>query len=71
MRQLQLIYLIKNDLHKLIKGQIKKINAFYNGKEINLPFFTHEQLIAGGTLELIMSNTPNKDWGKNAVSPMK
>jgi len=38
--------------------------AFFNGKEINTPFFTHDQLVAGGTLELIMGDKPNKDWGK-------
>ena len=45
--------------------------AFFNGKEIDKPFFTHKELMAGGTLELIMGNKPNKEWGKNAVSPMK
>jgi len=38
--------------------------AFFNGKEINTPFITHQQLMAGGTLELILTNTPNKNWGK-------
>ena len=38
--------------------------AFLNGKEINSPFFTHQQLMAGGTLELILTNTPNKEWGR-------
>jgi predicted alpha-1,2-mannosidase len=45
--------------------------AFFNGKEIDSPFFTHKELMDGGTLELIMGNKPNKEWGKNAVSPMK
>ena len=38
-------------------------NAFFNGNEINTPFFTHQQLMDGGTLELILANTPNKEWG--------
>jgi len=38
--------------------------AFFNGKEIFTPFFTHEQLIAGGTLELVLGNVPNKEWGR-------
>ena len=38
--------------------------ALLNGKEIRSPFFTHDELMAGGVLELIMSNKPNKDWGK-------
>jgi predicted alpha-1,2-mannosidase len=45
--------------------------AFFNGKEINTPFFTHQELMAGGTLELIMVSKPNKDWGINGVPPMK
>jgi predicted alpha-1,2-mannosidase len=45
--------------------------AFFNGKEIDSPFFTHDQLIAGGTLELILGSKPNKEWGINAVPPMK
>lgn len=39
--------------------------AFFNGKEITSPFFTHQQLMDGGTLELILTNTPNKSWGVN------
>ncbi|QBN17896.1 GH92 family glycosyl hydrolase [Flavobacterium nackdongense] len=45
--------------------------AFFNGKEINTPFFTHNELINGGTLELIMGKKPNKVWGKEAVAPTK
>jgi predicted alpha-1,2-mannosidase len=37
--------------------------AFFNGKEIFTAFFTHNELMAGGTLELILTNTPNKEWG--------
>ena len=37
--------------------------AFFNGKEIDTPFFTHKELMEGGTLELVMSNKPNKSWG--------
>jgi len=43
--------------------------AFFNGKEIDSPFFTHKELMDGGTLELSMGNKPNKEWGKNAVPP--
>jgi predicted alpha-1,2-mannosidase len=45
--------------------------ALFNGKEIDSPFFTHNELLAGGTLELVMADKPNKEWGKNAVPPMK
>jgi putative alpha-1,2-mannosidase len=37
--------------------------AYLNGKEINTPFFTHKELMDGGTLELIMASKPNKEWG--------
>lgn len=37
--------------------------AFLNGKEIKTPFFSHNQIMEGGTLELIMANKPNKQWG--------
>jgi predicted alpha-1,2-mannosidase len=45
--------------------------AFFNGKEINTPFFTHKELVEGGTLELVLDRKPNKEWGANAVPPMK
>ena len=45
--------------------------AFFNGKEIDSPFFSHKELMAGGTLELVMASKPNKEWGKNAVPPIK
>lgn len=37
--------------------------AMMNGREINKPFFTHAELMEGGTLELIMGSKPNKKWG--------
>jgi len=37
--------------------------ASLNGKVLNKPWFTHEQLMNGGTLELKMGPKPNKDWG--------
>ncbi len=39
--------------------------AFLNGNEIDSPFFTHQQLMAGGTLELVLGKLPNEEWGKN------
>ena len=38
-------------------------SAKMNGKVLNDPTFTHEQLINGGTLELEMGPLPNKTWG--------
>lgn len=43
--------------------------AFVNGREIDSPFLTHDEIMAGATLELILSDKPNKDWGKNAKVP--
>jgi len=38
-------------------------SARFNGQPLNTPWFTHEQLMAGGTLELEMGPKPNKSWG--------
>ncbi|MCW3092984.1 MAG: glycoside hydrolase family 92 protein [Ferruginibacter sp.] len=38
-------------------------SAMFDGKPLNTPWFTHEQLTAGGTLELKMGPKPNKSWG--------
>ncbi|MCW3088775.1 MAG: alpha-mannosidase, partial [Sediminibacterium sp.] len=38
-------------------------SAGFNGKVLDNPWFTHDQLTAGGTLELKMGPKPNKSWG--------
>lgn len=38
-------------------------SAKFDGKALNVPLFTHDQLTAGGTLELEMGPKPNKNWG--------
>lgn len=38
-------------------------SAKINGKPLNTPWFTHRQLMNGGTLELEMGPKPNKKWG--------
>ena len=43
--------------------------AFINGKEITSPFITHKQIMDGGTLELILDELPNKEWGRDAKIP--
>lgn len=43
--------------------------AFINGKEINSPFIAHQQIMDGGTLELVLDELPNKEWGKDAKIP--
>lgn len=42
--------------------------ATLNGKPLNTPWFTHEQLVNGGRLELEMGPVPNKAWGAAAHS---
>ncbi len=53
-------------------GKTKKYiqKAFINGEEITSPFITHKQIMAGGKLELILDELPNKEWGKDAVTPV-
>ncbi|HEV7781210.1 MAG TPA: glycoside hydrolase domain-containing protein, partial [Chitinophagaceae bacterium] len=41
--------------------------AKMNGKELNTPWFTHEQLVGGGHLELEMGPKPNKTWGTGSA----
>jgi predicted alpha-1,2-mannosidase len=38
-------------------------SARMNGEEIKTPWFSHEQLVKGGVLELEMGPKPNKSWG--------
>ena len=38
-------------------------SAKLNGKVLDTPWFTHEQLVNGGKLELEMGPLPNKSWG--------
>ncbi len=37
--------------------------AKLDGRALNTPWFTHKQLVNGGTLELEMGPKPNKQWG--------
>ncbi len=46
-----------SDVNKYIQS------AKMNGVPLNTPWFTHEQLINGGILELEMGPRPNKSWG--------
>ncbi len=38
-------------------------SASFNGEPLNKPWFTHEDLVNGATLELKMGEYPNKEWG--------
>ena len=37
--------------------------ALLNGKPLLRPWFTHRQLLTGGTLQLVMGSRPNIEWG--------
>ncbi len=38
-------------------------SAKLNGEVLNRPWFTHDQLMSGATIELVMGPLPNKSWG--------
>ena len=38
-------------------------SATLNGKALDRPWFSHEELMAGGVLKLVMGSQPNKAWG--------
>jgi predicted alpha-1,2-mannosidase len=38
-------------------------SASLNAQPLNRPWFNHDDLVNGGSLELIMSDIPNKQWG--------
>ena len=46
-------------------------SARLNGKALDRSWFTHEELIGGGVLELQMGPEPNKDWGKDELPPSR
>jgi putative alpha-1,2-mannosidase len=38
-------------------------SAKLNGKPLERAWIKHQEIVDGGTLELVMSPTPNKEWG--------
>jgi predicted alpha-1,2-mannosidase len=38
-------------------------NVKLNGKPLERNYFTHSDIVKGGTLEFVMGNKPNKNWG--------
>jgi predicted alpha-1,2-mannosidase len=43
-------------------------SASLNGKALNGPWFTHDDIINGGVLELVMGPYPNKKWGTDPLA---
>ena len=44
-------------------------HAILNGKTLNRAWFTHAELMEGGTLVLTMGSTPNTTWGSTKLPP--
>lgn len=44
--------------------------ASMNGKPLNTPWFTHDQIVDGSTLVLEMGELPNKEWGAQKGYPI-
>ena len=42
-------------------------SAVLNGKNMAFPLLKHSDIVNGGTLELIMGDKPNREWGKGAL----
>ncbi|MDB5121796.1 MAG: alpha-mannosidase [Sphingobacteriales bacterium] len=56
----------------LIANNASTVNKYiqsskFNGKVLTTTWFTHEQLMAGGKLELEMGPKPNKNWGNEST----
>lgn len=49
-----------SDLNKYIQL------AQFNGIDLEIPWFSHEDMLNGGTLKLVMGSKPNKELWKNA-----
>ena len=59
---------------KIVAPASSKVNKYIqkaelNGKPLNTPFITHEQITAGGTLTLELGPKPNKNWGAQVGYP--
>ena len=55
-------------LNIVVKNQAKKNsyikNIKRNGSAYSKSYITYEDILKGGTIEIEMSSTPNKNWGK-------
>ncbi len=67
------IQLDNGNTFTIIANNSSKVNKYIqsaklNGKALNQPWFTHEDLLQGSTLELEMGPYPNKQWGSSPES---
>jgi predicted alpha-1,2-mannosidase len=51
--------------HNASKQNCYVQSAKLNGIPLNRPWITHEEIVSGGTLELVMDILPNKNWEGN------
>ncbi len=62
----------RKDIHHISpQRQQKNIyiqSAKLNGKEYDKNYFTHQDIVQGGTLEFQMGPNPNTSWGASALS---
>jgi putative alpha-1,2-mannosidase len=50
-----------------VSGKNKYIqSARLNGEEFNRAWIRHSEIMNGGTLEFVMGERPNKEWGSDA-----
>jgi predicted alpha-1,2-mannosidase len=61
------VFTVKADGASEINKYIQ--SAKFNGKAMETPWFSHEKLMNGGTLHLVMGPKPNKDLWKDADLP--
>ena len=57
---------------KAINSNRKNIyvqSASLNGKQLNNFWFPASELLKGGNLNLVMGDTPNKEWGIEKMPP--
>ena len=50
------------------KDRIYIQSASLNGKLLSKPWFTHNDLLKGGILQLVMGDRPNKNWGSSIMA---
>lgn len=43
--------------------------AMLNGKPLERSWFTHQELMQGGSLHLVMGNSPHSEWGTKQLPP--
>lgn len=67
------IQLNNGNTFTIIANNCSKVNKYIqsaklNGADLNRPWFTHEDILQGSTLELEMGPYPNKEWGSSPES---